>query len=274
MQDIHAHLYWESFDADRDQVVVRAREAGVKEILVVGTSLEENELALAVAQKYEDTFISVGIHPNVFREDLEESWLQRLSEQATQKKVVAIGECGLDYSESHGVITEAQKEAQRSGFLKQLKLAEEKQLSVIVHCRATNARSDDAYWDLLEILKSWAPKISHCVLHCYMGSVAVTEALLKIPNVYFSFTGNITFPVRKELVGGNFDLTEVVKAIPRERIFAETDCPFLAPQSKRGQRNEPAFAVETLEKIAELHSVPKEVLEEQLETNFKRVFRA
>ena len=272
MQDIHTHLYWESFDADRDQVIARAREAGVTEMLVVGTSVEENEQALALAEEQAGVFASVGVHPNLFREPIEEDWFERFSLQVDHEKVVAIGECGLDYSESHGGITETEKKEQRIGFIRQLEVAAEKQLPLIVHCRATSAVSDDAYWDLLEILKDWAPKIPYGILHCYMGSVSVTEIFLSIPNLYFSFTANITYPVKKEHLQGNFDITEVVKRVPRERIFAETDCPFLAPQSKRGKRNEPAFVRETVEKIAALHQVQRAALEDQLDVNFKRVF--
>lgn len=272
MQDIHTHLYWESFDEDRTEVLKRAEEAGVTTMLVVGTDIEENEKALQLANEHDNIFASLGVHPNNFREPIQNDWSERLSAQLENEKVVAVGECGLDYSESHGVITEEQKEAQKQGFITQLHIAEQKGLPVIVHCRAANAVSDDAYWDLLAILKTWSPKIPHVVLHCYMGGVKVTEEFLQIPNIYFSFTGNITYPVKKELEGGNFDLTKVVKQVPLERIFTETDCPFLAPQAQRGKRNEPAFVVAVAERIAELHGVSVVEISQITQKSFHKVF--
>lgn len=272
MQDIHTHLYWESYDEDREEVIQRAHEAGVETMLVVGTSIEENEGALMLAQKNQHLFASVGVHPNNFREAVSENWFTLLSEQAKTKEVIAIGECGLDYSESHGPIIDEQKNHQRTGFIQQLELAAELQLPVIVHCRAKNGESDDAYWDVLKILKEYQSEVKAIVLHCYMGSVAVTQEFLALPNVYFSFTGNITYPIKKSVEGGNFDLTKTVQQIPLERIFTETDCPFLAPQQYRGKRNEPAYVVEVAKKIAELHFVSVEKVENSTKENFSRVF--
>ncbi len=274
MHDIHTHLYWESYDADRGAVLARAKEADVTKMLVVGTSIVENEAALKLAAAEPNIWASVGIHPNNFRESVvAENWAETLRTQAGNQKVVAIGECGLDYSESHGSITEEQQENQKTGFITQLELAAEKQLPVIVHCRATNVVSDDAYWDLLKIVKVYSEKLPAVILHCYMGSVSVTKEFLGIQNIYFSFTGNITYPIKKELVGGNFDLTETVKLVPLERIFTETDCPFLAPQEHRGKRNEPAFVVAVAEKIAELHQVNLLEVSSATEINSQKVFR-
>jgi TatD DNase family protein len=110
------------------------------------------------------------------------------------------------------------------------------------------------------------------VLHCYMGSQLVTKEFLNIPNIYFSFTGNITYPVKIALRGGNFDFTKSAELIPIERIFVETDCPFLAPQSKRGKRNEPAFVCEVAVWLADQKKMPVEKLENILQDNFQRVF--
>ncbi|MEK9174139.1 MAG: TatD family hydrolase, partial [Patescibacteria group bacterium] len=109
MLDIHTHLYWDSYDVDRDEVIARARVAGVKQLLVVGTTIEESRKAIALAEQYDDVYASVGIHPNEFRSEVGE-YIDELQELARHPKVVAIGECGLDYSESHGAITEEQKE--------------------------------------------------------------------------------------------------------------------------------------------------------------------
>lgn len=264
MQDIHTHLYWESYDDDRDEVIARARETGIHEMLVVGTTLEESRKATVLASHYENIFASVGIHPNEFRGEVGE-YLLDLEEIAQDKKVVAIGECGLDYSASHGGVDEAVKAKQKKGFEEQLALADKLRLPVIVHCR-------DAYWDLLEILeeKQFSFPI---ILHCYMGNTDVTREFLKLPNLSFSFTGNITYPVKKHLIGTEEDITETVRLIPKERVFVETDCPFLAPQDMRGKRNEPAYALYTAEKVCELLGITKKDLSAQLEKNFQAVFK-
>ena len=221
--------------------------------------------ALALAHEYADIFASVGIHPNEFRSEVGE-YLSSLEQLASDKKVIAIGECGLDYSESHGGIDDVSKQRQKKGFKEQLALAQKLSLPVIVHCR-------DAYQDLIEILQE-----SQCsvpvIMHCYMGDTFVTRDFLALPNVFFSFTGNITYPVKKALVGSKDDITETVRLIPKERIFIETDCPFLAPQTKRGTRNEPAYAVDTALRAAELLGITKEELDKQLAVNFQRVFKA
>ncbi|TXH00952.1 MAG: TatD family deoxyribonuclease, partial [Candidatus Moraniibacteriota bacterium] len=190
----------------------------------------------------------------------------------SNKKVVAIGECGLEYY-SHDPtkpITSEQKEWQKMGFLAQIKLAEELGLPLIVHCRASTG-SDDAYRDLLEILKPKTYNLK-AILHCYMGDTEVTKQLLALDNVYFSFTGNITYPVKKTWVGTKDDLTETVKLIPLDRLFTETDCPFLSPQSKRGERNEPANVVEVAKQVAFLQGKTPEEVEKALKENFRIVF--
>jgi len=270
MLDIHTHLYWDSYDADRDEVIARARAAGVRQLLVIGTTLEESRQAIALSAQYPDVYASVGIHPNEFRGEVGE-YIPELAELAKQSKIVAIGECGLDYSESHGEITDKQKQAQKEGLNKHIALATELHLPLIIHCRPKNALTMDAYEDMLSIFKE-RNFVLPIILHCYMGDTKVTQTFLELPNIYFSFTGNITYPVKKHLVGTKDDLTETVKLIPQERIFIETDCPFLSPQAKRGERNEPAYAIHTAEKVCELLGIPRSVLDAQLEANFVRVF--
>ncbi len=270
MLDIHTHLYWDSYDTDRDETIARARVAGVKQMLVVGTTIEESRKAVALAEQHDDVYASVGIHPNEFRSEVGE-YAQELEELARNKKVVAIGECGLDYSESHGEITDVQKTSQKKAFEKQILIATELGLPLIIHCRPKNATTMDAYEDILAIFRQASFSLP-IILHCYMGDTEVTKKFLELPQVYFSFTGNITYPVKKHLVGSKDDLTETVKLIPKERIFVETDCPFLSPQAKRGERNEPAYVVHTGEKVCELLGITRETLDTQLEVNFKAVF--
>lgn len=279
MIDIHTHLYSESYDIDRDAVVERARKAGVKEMLVIGCTLDESGQALDVAKKYPNVFASVGMHPHEFndaktRDEMKEAdWTQKLRALAADKSVVAIGECGLDYfsRDPERVITEEQKNFQKKGFVAQINLAQELCLPLIVHCRPSLA-SQDAYEDVFEILSSSVSALSSVILHCYMGGTNVTEKFLSLPRVYFSFTGNITYPVKKAIMGTKDDLTESVKLIPLDRLFIETDCPFLAPSAMRGKRNEPAFVRMTAEKVCTLQGVAMADLETKLDENFQKVF--
>lgn len=282
MIDIHTHLYWKSFDDDQSEVLARAKDAGITDMLVVGTTVEESKQCIELAIKYPQLFATVGIHPNEIRgyeidaADIEIATDVTELESlvlAHKDTVVAIGECGLDYSESHGGITAADKENQKRLFEAQIELASQYQLPLIVHCRSMNAETDEAYWDLLEILKNKMVTLPAVIIHCYMGSVSVTKEFLQLSNVYFSFTGNITYPIKKEVLGGDFDITKTVRAVPLERIFTETDCPFLAPQAYRGKRNEPAFVVSVAEKIAELQGVALSEIEQKTEENFQKVFR-
>ncbi len=275
MQDIHTHLYWESYDTDRDAVIARAHAAGVDQLFTVGCTVEESRQCVALSERYPEIFASVGIHPNELNRELgiknQESLKNELRELAEKSKVVAIGECGLDYYRRDGEkpVTDEEKQMQREGFMMQLSLARELHLPVIVHCR-------DAYEDMYEILKSHNSQFStldsRFILHCYMGDTEMTKQFLTLPHVYFSFTGNITYPVKKALVGTSDDLTETVKLVPLDRIFVETDCPFLAPQSHRGERNEPAFVMEGVKQVARLHGVAMTVVQKSLERNCTHVF--
>lgn len=273
MLDIHTHLYFDSFDADREATILRAREAGIKQMIVVGCDLLECQQAVDLAGRFDDMYASVGIHPNEFRRGGSAAGralgelLAEIEAFADDKKVVAIGECGLDYSESHGGIDGETKILQQAGFVAHLELAAKLKLPVIIHCR-------EAYHDMLAILKDWHENLPAIILHCYMGDTEVTRRFLELPNLYFSFTGNITYPVKKGLAGTKDDLTETVRLIPKERLFVETDCPFLSPQAKRGERNEPAYAIHTAEKACELLGLTRPVLDAALEENFKRVFQS
>lgn len=292
MNDIHTHLYWQSYDADRDAVVARARAAGVEKILVIGCTVEESKQAIALTEQYPDMYAAVGVHPHFFNDAVEKEYahpkpqsglgfgmavvsqcIDELRVLALYKKVVAIGECGLDYyaHETGTKVGDTHKAVQKAGFLAQIALAQELSLPLILHCRPSIG-TQDAYEDMFLILKSKIVNLKSAVLHCYMGDTEITKKFLTLPNVYFSFTGNITYPVKKSVAGTKNDLTETVKLIPLDRIFTETDCPFLTPQSHRGERNEPAFVTEVAEKIAELHSVSEAEVIQATEENFTKVF--
>ncbi len=295
MNDIHTHLYWDSYDTDRDEVIRRARAAGVQKLFVIGCTVEESKQCVALTEQYSDMYAAVGIHPHFFNELVEKEFstrlpdgqvsysqifndkIQKLTEElkelAKHEKVVAIGECGLDYyaHDKEKPITEEQKKIQKQGFLAQIVLAEELGLPLILHCRTDQGKSD-AYEDMFDILQSKISNLQSIILHCYMGDTEVTKKFLTLPNVCFSFTGNITYPVKKAVVGTKDDLTETVKLIPLDRIFTETDCPFLAPQSNRGERNEPVSVIEVAKQIALLQGVDLPTVEQATEVNFERVF--
>lgn len=276
MNDIHTHLYWHTYDTDRDAVVARARVAGVEKMLVIGCTVDESRQAIAIAEQYSDVYAAIGIHPQEFNDlglKIDDVGISELKKLAESTKIVAIGECGLEYY-SHNPeqpISEEQKAAQKEGFLLQVALAEELQLPMILHCRSS-AGTQDAYKDLFQILQSKIINLKSAVLHCYMGDTEVTKKFLTLPNVFFSFTGNITYPIKKVMAGTKDDLTETVKLVPLERIFTETDCPFLTPQSHRGERNEPAYVTEVAAKIAELHGRDVTTIEQVTKENFKKVF--
>ncbi len=284
MYDIHTHLYWDSYDADRDAVIARAQAAGIERMFAIGCTVEESRQCVALAEQYPEISASVGIHPHEFRTETDVKNLgadiEALRALAqSSMKVVAIGECGLDYYVRPAVIdaqqqyvgrqvteiSEGAKMVQRQGFLAQIELASRVHLPLIVHCR-------DAYEDMLPILGAEAKDLGAVILHCYMGNTEVTKRFLELSNVYFSFTGNITYPVKKALVGTKDDLQETVRMVPLERLFVETDCPFLTPQAKRGERNEPANVTHIADQVALLKDITRDVLDQYIDENFRHVF--
>ena len=290
MLDIHAHLHDSAFDADRDEVVRRARAAGVEKIITIGTDIEESRRAIACAEKYEGVFASVGIHPNEIESPNanHQEILSELKEIAlSSDKVVAIGECGLDYFVREGrgkretadappaggttVVSEREKALQKELFLMQIDLAQELNLPLIIHCRPSTG-TVDAYEDVFEILHNTKYKIQNTVLHCYMGDTEVTKKFLELPGVCFSFTGNITYSVKKSVAGTKDDLTEVVKMIPIDQMLAETDCPYLAPVPHRGERNEPANVALVASKIAEIKGISEEEVKRATALNAEKIF--
>lgn len=282
MLDIHTHLYFPDFDLDRDETVRRAKEAGVDFMISVGTDPEDNAKAIGIAEAYDGVSASVGLHPHFFnRPDIDEARIAeeagRLEMLAGHPKVVAIGECGLDYfsREPGHPITDEQKSRQKEGLFVQMGIAMKLGLPLILHTRPSHG-SMDAYEDMFDILLGESLKAESyklkAVLHCYQGDTGITRKFLGLPNVYFSFAGNVTYPVKKALEGTKDDIREAVKLVPSDRLFLETDCPFLAPQGKRGGRNEPAFVRLTAGAVAAIRAVPEEEIDRQVGQNALRVF--
>jgi TatD DNase family protein len=275
MIDTHAHIHDSQFDGDRDEVIRRAFASGVKRIITVGTSVSESVDALAVAKKYEHVFAMVAIHPHEFnRKGLgmknKESGREMMREieiLARDEKVVAIGECGLDYHVFDGVpVTEEQKEVQKSGFREHLELAVRIEKPIVIHAR-------ESYGDVLEMLREYVTMLPAVILHCYQGDLDMTRKFLDLDErITFSFAGNITYPVKKALMGTKDDICESIKIISLDRILTETDCPYLAPQKFRGTRNEPAYVAEVARKIADVKGVSLEEVGRVTGENAKRCF--
>jgi TatD DNase family protein len=255
--DSHAHIDGEEFDADRDEVVARAREAGVGAILNVGTGdphAGNFERAVAVAEKYEGVYAAAGVHPHDARlyDEAAERCLLEIVRRGPP--VVAWGEIGLDYHYDH-----SPRDVQRTVFAAQLRLARAEGLPVIIHTR-------EADEDTASILRrEWADAETGGVMHCFGGGPALAETALEL-GFMISFAGNVTFKKAE-------NLREVARTVPPERLLVETDCPYLAPVPLRGRRNEPAFVVETARFLADLRGVEPEELGRVTSENFARLFR-
>jgi len=254
--DSHAHIDGEGFDADRDEVVARAREAGVRAILNVGTGDPhggELERAVEVAEKYAGVYAAVGVHPHDARLYDEAAERRLVGILKGGGRVVALGEIGLDFHYDH-----SPREVQREVFARQLRLAGEMSLPVVIHSR----EADEETVEILRGVYAGAPRGG--VMHCFGGGRPMAEAVLEL-GFYISFAGNVTF---KKAEG----LREVALAVPAERLLVETDCPFMAPVPLRGRRNEPAFVVETARLLASLRGVGPEELGRTTCENFSRLF--
>ncbi len=249
--DSHAHIQLSQFDRDRDAVLKRAHEAGVSTILIIGFDLETSLGAVELAQKHEHLYATVGMHPHDAK-NLTPDVLKSFRELLDHPKVIALGEIGLDYYRNlspHNV----QKEA----FEKQLDLAEEMEMPIIIHNR-------DAYMDILPILEARKGKVRG-VLHCFTGDVELMHRSIKI-GFHIGIGGIVTFPNAK-------DMQTVATEVPSERLLIETDCPWLAPQFQRGKRNEPAYVPAVAEKIAELRDTSVEAISDMTTKNFDTLFK-
>ncbi len=229
--DSHAHIQGSEFSADLDDVVRRARAAGVEKIVVVGGAgeLSSNEAALAIAKADPGLFATVGMHPHDAK-DVSEENLQRLQQLAAEPKVVAIGETGLDFYYDH-----SPREVQKRLFVRFIHMARETHLPLIVHDR-------DAHAEIAELLRNEGGGALRGVIHCFTGDYDAAKTFLDL-GFYLSFSGILTFK--------NADaLRDAARRAPLDRILVETDSPYLAPVPKRGKRNEPAFVREVAATLA------------------------
>lgn len=253
--DSHAHLEMSAFALDREEVLSRARDAGVEFILAIGNAGPEAgsmEQALELCQRHRWLATTAGLHPHDARL-ASESWWRRILDLCRQPAVWAIGEIGLDYHYDH-----SPRDVQRAVFRDSLILARELDRPVIVHSR-------EAEEDTLAILaRHWAPPHPGGIMHCFSGNAAMANRCLEL-GFFISFAGPVTYPKAEEL-------RHAVRAVPAGRLLAETDCPYLAPQAWRGKRNEPAYVLAVVEKLAELKEITPAQMAAATVSNFKNLF--
>lgn len=255
--DTHAHVMFDELVSQGvENVIDRAKSAGVTRIVNIGCDIKSSDETVKFANEHEIFYATVGVHPYdsvQANEELMDQWERLISEN---KKIVGVGECGLDYFKA-----QVPKDIQMRAFRLQIDLAKRAKVSLIVHCR-------DAYDDCLEILDEkfvWSDENIGIVFHCYSGTLGFAEKLWE-RGIMTSFTGIVTYPNAK-------DLQEVAKNVPMNRFMLETDSPYLAPQKFRGKINEPAYVVETAHKIAELKGISYEEVCEKSTENAKRFFQ-
>lgn len=252
--DAHAHLDDDKFAADLDEVVERAREAGIGAIITAGTDFHSSQTSVELAERFDIVWAAVGIHPN--ETTAAEDWhLDEIRRLTGHPKVVAVGEIGLDYYRDH-----SPKAVQHRFFEMQLQLAMETGLPVCIHAR-------DAYQDVLRFLRDTgqAPGKLTGMLHCFAGTLEEARAAIDL-GFKISIGGPLTYP-------NAVALGETVASLSLENLLTETDCPYLAPQSHRGKRNEPARMTAVAAKIAELTGSAVDSVWEATASNATTLFR-
>jgi TatD DNase family protein len=249
--DTHAHLSLPQFDKDRTEVIKRARDAGIKHIITVGTDSDDCRKAVALAQEHDFISAAVGIHPHDAKTINEETY-SLLRELAADNNVVAIGEIGLDFYRNLSL-----RKTQTHHFREQLRLAREVSLPVIIHDR-------EAHQEVLKILQEEKAETVGGVIHCFSGDWEMAKACLDM-GFYISIPGTITFKKSEEY-------HKLIRDLPLDRILVETDCPFLAPHPLRGKRNEPAYVQYVAEAVARIKMIAQEELAEITTQNAQKLF--
>jgi TatD DNase family protein len=250
--DTHCHLDEESLNEDLDNVLEAARQTGVETIITIGTNAESSRRSVDLAEKYDCVVAVVGIHPNYCSELKSGDW-ETIEELAAHPRVVAVGETGLDRYWDYAPI-----DVQREYFLRHLELSAKIDKPFVVHCR----EADEEVRDVLREAAKTQPL--HGVMHSFCQSAESAKECLNL-GMHLSFTGMLTFKK-------NVELRELAASLPPERIFVETDAPYLAPVPNRGKRNEPAFVRFTLECLAEAHGVSADDMAMLTTENARRFF--
>lgn len=231
--DTHTHLDDARYDADREAMIARAREAGVETMMTIGCDLATSRSAVALAGQYPFVYASIGVHPHEVKH-ITDDWYDELRQLARNQKVVAYGEIGLDYHYNH-----SDPELQRGRFREQIQLARELKLPVIIHTR-------EAQDDTIRILKEERASDIGGVFHCFSGDAWLAKDALEL-GFYLSFSGILTFQNATML-------RDIARTVPADRLLIETDCPYLTPIPHRGRRNEPAYVRHVAETLASIVS--------------------
>jgi len=253
--DIHCHPNFPQYETDREEVIQKMKDEGILGICV-GTDEKTSKESVELALKHDNLFATIGLHPTHAGNGFP---TETFNDLVQNKKVVAVGECGLDYFRREG--TDAEKEAQKNIFIKHAEFALEKNLPLMIHCRPSLGTMD-AYEDILEILQNYKEKNVRGDVHFFVGNKDIAQKFLDL-GFYMSFTAVITF---------TNDYDEVIKFLPMDKIMTETDSPYVAPKSVRGQRNEPANVKAVVERIAEIKNLSVEEVKIAVRQNARKLF--
>lgn len=278
MIDTHCHLNFHAYKKDVDEVIKKTFEAGVTEIINIGTKLDSSQSAIELAEKYDPPahsglslsgsktgglYATVGVHPH-HADKLEDDWESKLKKLAKNKKVVAIGECGMDFYsyESNDVVD---PKLQKEVFIKQVELAHKLELPLQIHNRRAGK-------EILEILQNYKSSLSNPpgVFHCFSGDIDFLKKVLNL-GFYIGFDGNITY---KGLAKGETtSLSDLVKYTPIDRILTETDSPFLTPFPHRGERNTPEYVIIVGKAIAKIKAISFDEVNQITSKNANKLFK-
>jgi len=274
--DSHCHIQFKAFNNDRNEVIVKCAENNLV-MNVVGTQADTSKLAVELAEKYDNIYATVGLHPiqkyvipvkeedtsfTARGEDFDFDFYDNLIKSS--KKVIAVGETGLDkYHIPKDKTSEEIFEKQKETFLQHYKLAEKNNLPLVIHVR-------DAHEEMLSVIEE-LPKPVRGTIHCFSGNREQAERYVDA-GLYLGFTGVITFPPKKTNPKPQNDLIDVIKNMPLDKILIETDAPYLAPQAYRGKRCEPWMVGECAKKVVEIRGIKEEEVEKITVENTKRLF--
>lgn len=250
--DSHAHLDMEEFDSDREAMLQRAREAGVRTVLAIAVNPDSLEASLPFAEKYDWIYAAAGVHPHEAKL-VTQAHYDKLERLAEHPRFLAWGEIGLDYHYDH-----SPRDVQKRVFIEQLDLARKVDLPVILHCR-------EAWEDCLAILDGhWRASGLGGIFHCFTGTAEQAKHGVDM-GFLVSFAGNVTYPKAQ-------NIREAAASVPLESLLIETDSPFLAPQGRRGKRNEPAYVAEVAKTLGPVRNLPPAEIAALTAGNFRRFF--
>ncbi len=248
LTDSHCHLFYDEIFQDIDNILIRSKNLGVNRFICVGTNINDSLLSLDISEKFENVYCSAGIHPHD-SQDVDKDYIQQIELMMRSKRMIAIGEIGLDYFRNI-----SSKKSQIKVFNELLQLADNINKPIIFHNR-------EADQDIIDILSSYPNVIG--VSHCFSSTLSTAKKLLDL-GYYISFSGNLTFK--------NSNLPSVAKYLPLDSLLVETDSPYLSPEPFRGKPNEPGRTRYVAEKLAEIHNISFESIAEQTTKNINKLF--